>query len=67
MRTRFDILKRDRTGTFQWLETVNDIDSAKDRLLQLSTEFPDEFVAFHETDLRVIARSQASSVVDLGR
>ncbi len=46
MRTQFDILKKDRKGTFQWLEAANDIETAKGRLLQLSTESPDEFVAF---------------------
>ena len=65
MRTLVDILKKDRTGNFEWLEAVKDVETAKRRLLQLSTESPDEFIAFRETDLQVIATSQASSVVDL--
>ena len=64
MRTQFDILKKDRKGTFQWLEAVNDIETAKGRLLQLSTESPEEFVAFRRIDLQVVATSKNSSVVD---
>jgi hypothetical protein len=59
MRTRYDILKKDRKGTFQWLETANDIETAKARVLQLSSESPDEFVVFRETDLQVVATSPA--------
>ena len=65
MRTQFDILKKDRKGTFQWLEAVNDIDTAKGRLVQLSTKSPEEFVAFRGIDLRVVATSKDGSVVDL--
>ncbi len=65
MRTQFDILKKDRKGTFQWLEAVSDIETAKSRLLQLSTESPEEFVAFRGTDLQVVATSKDRSVVDL--
>ena len=59
MRTRYDILQKDRKGTFQWLETVTDIETAKARVLQLSSESPDEFIVFRETDLQVVATSQA--------
>ncbi len=55
MRTLFDILKKDRKGTFQWLETVSDIETAKARVLQLSSESPEEFIVFRETDLQVVA------------
>ena len=65
MRTQFDILKKDRKGTFQWLEAVSDIETAKSRLLQLSTESPEEFVAFRGFDLQVVATSKDSSVVDV--
>src|SRR5438552_7401350 len=59
MRTLFDILKKDRKGTFQWLETVKDIETAKARVLQLSSESPEEFVVFRGTDLQVVATSRA--------
>jgi len=59
MRTRYDILQKDRKGTFQWLETVTDIETAKARVLQLSSESLDEFIVFRGTDLQVVATSQA--------
>jgi hypothetical protein len=55
--TLFDILKKDRKGTFHWIEAVKDIDTAKARLHQLSAESSDEFVVFREIDLRVVATS----------
>ena len=54
MRTLFDILKKDREGTFQWLETANDIETAKARVVKLSSESQDEFVIFREIDLQVV-------------
>jgi PilZ domain-containing protein len=52
MRTLFDIVKRDRKGTFQWLGTVNDIETAKALVAQLSLESSDEFIVFCATDLQ---------------
>ena len=57
MRTLFDILKKDRKGTFLWVEEVNDIETAKARLRQLSAKSSDEFVIFRRIDLRVVASS----------
>ena len=57
MSTLLDILKKDNKGTFQWLETVNDIETAKGRVMQLSSGSQDEFVVFRRTDLQVIATS----------
>jgi len=58
MRVLFDILKKDRKGTFQWLEAASDIETAKARVLQLSSESPDEFIVFREVDLQVVATSR---------
>jgi hypothetical protein len=55
MTTLFDILKKDRKGTFHWIEAVTDIDTAEARLRQLSAESSDDFVVFREMDLRVVA------------
>jgi hypothetical protein len=38
MNTLFDIFKKDRKGTFHWVEAVNDIDTAEARLRQLSSD-----------------------------
>ena len=53
--TRFDILKKDRRGTFHWIESVTDIDTAEARLRKLCAESSEEFVIFRESDLRVVA------------
>ena len=58
METRFDILKRDRNGTFVWVEEVNDIETANARLRQLSAESLDQFVVFRHVDLQVVASSR---------
>jgi hypothetical protein len=55
MKTLFDILRKDRTGTFHWVEMVSDINTAEARLRQLSAESRDEFVVFRTIDLRVVA------------
>jgi|GEM_PF-6961503 len=60
MRTLLDILKKDRKGTFEWLETVNDIKTAKARVLQLSSESMEEFVVFRGPDLQVVVSSQTA-------
>jgi len=57
METRFDILKRDRNGTFLWVEEVTDIETAKARLRQLSAESLDQFVVFRNVDLQIIVSS----------
>jgi hypothetical protein len=58
MSTLLDILKKDRNRRFQWLETANDIETAKARVLKLSAKFQDEFVIFSRADLKVVARTQ---------
>ncbi len=58
MKTLFDILKKDRRGTFLWLEAVNDMEAAQTRLRQLSEESTDEFVVFRNVDLQVVATSR---------
>ena len=55
MKTLFDILKKDARGTFHWVETVGDIDTAEARVRQLCAESQDEFVVFRNIDLRVVA------------
>jgi hypothetical protein len=55
MKTLFDILRKDRKGTFHWVESVNDIYTAEARLRQLCAETGDEFFVFRNMDLRVVA------------
>jgi hypothetical protein len=63
--TEFDILKKDRNGTFSWLEAVQDLETAQDRLLQLSQDSGEEFLAFRQQDLRVVATARSATVVSL--
>jgi len=60
MKTLFDILKKDRTGAFLWVEAVSDIETAKTRLLELSATSADEFIVFRNIDLRVVATSRSA-------
>lgn len=58
MKTFFDILRRDRRGTFLWLEAVQDMEAAQTRLRQLSEQSTDEFIVFRNVDLQVVATSR---------
>ena len=58
MNTVFDILKKDRKGTFLWLEAVQDMEVAQARLRQLSAQSTDEFVVFRNVDLKVVATTR---------
>jgi hypothetical protein len=59
MTALFDILKKELSGAFVWVEAVNDIQTARRRLEQLSAESPNEFVVFRQIDLRIVATSRA--------
>ena len=61
MKTLFDILKIDQNGSYQWLEEVNDLETARLRLQQLSAQSSDEFIIFRHMDLRVVATSRTGS------
>ena len=65
MKTLFDILKKDRRGTFLWLEAVLDLDTAQTRLRQLSEQSTDEFVVFRNVDLKVVATSRRQNANSL--
>ena len=51
----FDILKRDNQGTFHWLDAASDLARAEARLRQLCAGSSEQFVIFHQGDLRVVA------------
>jgi hypothetical protein len=59
MKLVLDILKKDRKGTFLWLEAVDDMEAAKTRLRQLSEQSTDEFIVFRNVDLQVVASSRS--------
>lgn len=43
---RFHIFKKDRKGTFHWVESVKDIDTAEARLRQLSAVTSNDLLFF---------------------
>jgi hypothetical protein len=55
MKPLFDILRKDRKGTFHWVEAVYDFDTAEARVRQLSAASREEFVVFRNIDLRLVA------------
>jgi hypothetical protein len=48
MNPLFEILKRDSTGNFHWIEAANDMETAKTRLKQLSADSAEEVHCFPE-------------------
>ena len=63
--TLYDILKKDRNGSFHWLETVNDIEVAKARMLKLSSGSLDEFVIFRGNDLQFVCTSAMQTATEV--
>jgi hypothetical protein len=55
MKRLFYILKKDSSGKSRWVEAVNDVDAAEERVRRLCAESQDEFVVFRNVDLRVVA------------
>jgi hypothetical protein len=50
----YDILKKE-ANTFVWVEAAHDIQSAKNRVYELSRHSDAEFVIFNEHTLQVVA------------
>ena len=48
MHLPFDILKKQRDGSFRWFETVNDLGSAKIRIRELIALSPGDYVVFDQ-------------------
>ena len=46
MHLPFDILKKERDGSFRWFETVNDLGSANVRIRELIALSPGDYVVF---------------------
>jgi hypothetical protein len=64
MRTpHLDILKRQRDGSFLWIEAATDLRAAEQRMLQLATMEPGEYFVFDQDSQTIAARvaKQASS------
>jgi hypothetical protein len=58
----YDILKKE-ANTFVWMEAAHDIQSAKNRVYELSRNSDAEFVIFNEHTLQVVATFESSMSV----
>lgn len=54
--TPFDILKRQKDGSYIWLEAVRDLQKAKARLQQLFAITPGDYFVFDQKVQRVVAQ-----------
>jgi hypothetical protein len=56
MRTpHLDILKRGVDGSFIWIETVTDLESARNRLKTLAAGAPGEYFVFDHKQQQIVA------------
>jgi hypothetical protein len=52
----FDILKRERDGSFIWVEAAPDLHAAKARLEALSARRPGEYFVFDQKTQQIVAK-----------
>jgi hypothetical protein len=53
---QFDILKRNKDGSFSWLEAAATLDSAKARLNELITAAHGEYFVFDQISQQIVAK-----------
>ena len=51
-----DILRRERDGSFLWMEAVVDLDGAKARLQELIAVAPGEYFVFDQRSQEIVAK-----------
>jgi hypothetical protein len=57
MRTpHLDILKRQRDGSFVWIEAASDLRVAEDRISQLAERDPGEYFVFDQRSQQIVAK-----------
>jgi len=59
-----DILKRQSDGSFIWIETVADIDSARHRLNVLAGANPGEYFVFDQRQQQIVATTGRRTIVE---
>jgi hypothetical protein len=52
----FDILKRHPDGSFNWIEAVHDLQTAKARLEQLVVASPGDYFVFDQKSQQIVAQ-----------
>lgn len=58
-----DILKRQSDGSFIWIETVADIESARNRLRHLAGTSPGEYFVFDQKLQQIVATTAQPRMV----
>jgi hypothetical protein len=51
----YDIFRRDDTGDPVWIEAVADLDTAKGRIIELSSTAPGQYVVFSQRSGRMVS------------
>ena len=51
----YDIFKRDETGDPVWIEAVSDLETAKCRIIELSSVAPGRYVVFNHSNGRMVS------------
>jgi hypothetical protein len=51
-----DILKRQKDGSFVWIEAASDVEVAEERLSQLASISPGEYFVFDQRTQQIVAR-----------
>ena len=53
---QLDILRRERDGSFLWMEAVGDLEGAKARLEELVVAAPGEYFVFDQRSQEIVAK-----------
>jgi hypothetical protein len=61
--TPFDILKRQKDGSYIWVEAVRDLQKAKARMQQLCATVPGEYFVFDQKVQKVVAEVAGEMLV----
>ena len=60
MHLPFDILKKERDGSFRWFEAVNDLGSANIRIREIIALSPGDYIVFDQRTHNIIPPAPSS-------
>jgi len=61
----YDILKKQRNGSFVWIEAVGNLRTATHRIEELAGRSPGEYWVFDQRTLNIVARTAPTEKVGL--
>jgi hypothetical protein len=67
MHLPFDILKKERDGSFRWFEGVNDLRSANIRIGEIIALSPGDYIVFDQRTHNIIPSAPSSCRIDFRR